>query len=58
MNEINKETKAEHEMKKQINEDMANLENLINTKINKIAEIKKLRRGKNKIKWIKKKLLI
>jgi hypothetical protein len=58
MNEINKETKAEHEMKKQINEDMANLENLINTKINKIAEIKKLRRGKNSVERSKKELFL
>ena len=58
MNEINKETKAEHAMKKQINEDMANLENLINTKINKIAEIKKLRRGKNSVERSKKELFL
>lgn len=58
MNEINKETKAEHEMKKQINEDMADLENLINTKINKIAEIKKLRRGKNSVERSKKELFL
>ena len=58
MNEINKETKAEYEMKKQINEDMADLENLINTKINKIAEIKKLRRGKNSVERSKKELFL
>ena len=40
LNEINKEIKSEFSVKQSINADMANLENLINEKINQISEIK------------------
>ena len=58
LNDINKEIKAEKEMKISITDDMKNLENIITAKINKINEYNKIRRGKNSVERSKKELFL
>ena len=56
LNKINEETKSQNALKNSITEDMKNLENIITTKINKITEFRRLKKGKKSVERSKKEL--